>query len=543
MLRRLAAVAAALVALAGCGGGGDGDDGGERGTPTTDAVKEQLAYLPPQSSVVTVVDLRWEGPNWKHIRDHAERGLDAYRENARPGEEVPESVDEGLRMLGGEAEISFEEDIRPLLDGHLVAGAIEPPRTDAGEVADNTQVFVYRTSGGDLRKIAEFLFSLPGETRLRPHPSRDDVTLFQDRGAIVGDHTMVVVEGPDERKLREEALERGLDGGAGFAPGRLAAAERTAGLDDPFALTTADRAGLFNRLATEDALQRAAGKVPWLDAVRSLSAAARVDEGGAELAAVVTTAPEGLDERDLPLAPPGDLELPRTEGITGASRDQSYTTTFLSRTVRALFADSEFARAVKAAEDDLGVTFEDEVLRQFSCPSMSEFTPASQEFAARSCVRDPERMREMLPRLARHLPRIVRSLQRLEDEGLIALLLIAPDAPLTPGFSTAQIQVEPLPRPNPADELLYEISGLTENRDSRIATAGPDRLVFGMVGDTFVVASDHEAARRAAKLEGEELDEDAASAARIPVERLLLASEGEDERTDDATAAVYALLG
>lgn len=43
---------------------------------------------------------------------------------------------------------------------------------------------------------------------------------------------------------------------------------------------------------------------------------------------------------------------------------------------------------------------------------------------------------------------------------------------------------------------------------------GPDRMVFGLIGDAFVVAPDEEMARRAAGLETGSLDEDAAGAVR-----------------------------
>ena len=45
--------------------------------------------------------------------------------------------------------------------------------------------------------------------------------------------------------------------------------------------------------------------------------------------------------------------------------------------------------------------------------------------------------------------------------------------------------------------------------------AGPDSVVFGMIGDDFVVGSDRQAAREAATLETEPASEPAASALRV----------------------------
>ena len=69
-------------------------------------------------------------------------------------------------------------------------------------------------------------------------------------------------------------------------------------------------------------------------------------------------------------------------------------------------------------------------------------------------------------------------------------------------------------------------------------------MVFGLVGDAFVVATDEEMARRGAELDTEELDEDAAGAVRVPVADLLQleGAEGEAfaEVFDDLVATISA---
>ncbi|HEX2085290.1 MAG TPA: hypothetical protein VHF89_06370 [Solirubrobacteraceae bacterium] len=533
--RRALLIAAILAALA--GGCGSDDEGAQ--TPVAGAVERQLGYLDPRSSAILVFDVRFDGPNWKRLREHAERGLAAYREAAPPdAEDVPGSVDEALEELARDwGELSFADDVAPVLDGHLVVGISIPPVEEGAEPEELARtVFAFRTEGEGLERLVE---RLSGE-KPKPHPDHDDVKLYAETAVVGGDTLVWAAQASDEREALDAAIRRAKDDG-GFPADRLADAERRAGLDDPFLLAAADPT-IARALVAEPNLRRALDEVPWLGAIRSLTGAVRIDEGGAELAGVVATDEQAVQDADLPLAPPGDLDLPRSDAVAGASRDQSFTTTFLSRTVRALFADSEFAKAVEEAERDLGVRFEDEVLRQFSCPSMSEMEPGSQRFAARSCVRDPERMRELLPKLSEHLPRIIRTMQGLDEEGLITLLLIAPDAPLTPSFApVAQIQVEPAPQEGAAEEeTLYEVTGLRDNARSEIAGAGPDRVVFGMIGDAFVVASDREMARRAADFEGDRLDEPAASAIRAPLRSLL----GEDDTAASAPEnALYDLLG
>src|SRR5918999_1766206 len=172
--------------------------------------------------------------------------------------------------------------------------------------------------------------------------------------------------------------------------------------------------------------------------------------------------------------------------------------------MRSLFADSEFVAAVQETERELGIRFEDEVLRQFDCPSVSVFEPEPGEpvgvdgrFSARSCVRDPERMRELLPELAPRLPRILRAMRGLSGEGLLGLLMLAPDAPLSPGALLLQAGVAPLSG-GASGEQLYEVTGLRENDAGEEVFPGPDRVVFGMIGDDFVVGSDRQAAREQA---------------------------------------------
>jgi hypothetical protein len=140
-----------------------------------------------------------------------------------------------------------------------------------------------------------------------------------------------------------------------------------------------------------------------------------------------------------------------------------------------------------------------------------------QGFAARSCVRDPEAMRALLPKLGPYLPAILRGLQGLGNRGLAAVLLIAPDAPLTPGAlaNLASIVVQELTG-GPAGEDLYEIAGLHDDPADPIALSGPERVTFGLIGDTFVVASDPARARAIAEVEVEPLDQEAGAAVRAP---------------------------
>jgi hypothetical protein len=182
---------------------------------------------------------------------------------------------------------------------------------------------------------------------------------------------------------------------------------------------------------------------------------------------------------------PGSAEAPdvveRDGWISGANLDQSRTTAFLLRAVRALFPDSDFVRDVAIVERERRIDFEREFLRQFNGPSQSLLSPDGR-FAARSEVRDPPRLAATMERIAPDLGRLVEDLQGLQSTGLGALLLLAPDAPAaTSVLGSANVRVDSL------DDDLYRMSGLVG--------PGPDEIVFGLIEGVFVVAEDEAAAQ------------------------------------------------
>jgi hypothetical protein len=175
----------------------------------------------------------------------------------------------------------------------------------------------------------------------------------------------------------------------------------------------------------------------------------------------------------------------RKDEISGANRDQSRTTVFLLRALRAGYPDSRFVRAVAAVERELGIDFEQEILRQFNGPSASYVSSDGRVFAARSEVRDPEALRRVLPRIAPHLPALIEGLQGLQSEGMALLFLFAPDAPAAAPLRAVRVD------PPASEDGFFRVSGLTGE--------GPSELYFNVVGDVFVVASDEQRAREIAE--------------------------------------------
>ena len=401
------------------------------------------------------------------------------------------------------------------------------------EADDPRLVLTYRTPGGGLERVMRKVLEGDPPKKLEGH---DDVQLLESSIALVGDDTLVAAfggagEGGGSDRATPALLRalRREQAGRGYPPARLASAQRRGASRDPFIVAAGDLT-LARTAVEEPNLRRARREVPYLAAVREMGAVLDLNSERATGRLQVATESSRLKPSDLPLADAGDLDLPVTDLVASGSRNQSVTTTFAARVARALFADSRFIRAVDRTERELRIGFEEEVLRQFNCPSVSVFDSRDQRFGARSCVSDPERMRRLLPRLAPHLPRILTALQGLGDEGLLALLLVAPDAPAVPSLPLAAIEVKPPAKSDrPQDETIYELTGLRDDVRSPLARTGPERMVFGMIGERFVVASDRGLARRVAALPSRRHEGRAATATRIGGRQLVAATAGENE--------------
>jgi hypothetical protein len=281
-VRKPLALVITLVALAGASA--CGPDQRSDGRAVTVAVEEQVAYLEPESSLALALDLRYEGENWERLRPLVSRVLSELRGVVRPEErlEVPPNADAALAQLATFAGLDFEDDLRPLLDGHLVAGITVEPQAELGsELPDTRTTLVYRTGGDDLRRVVEKVFE---GAELRPLPGHEDVLVVEDGVALVGDDTIVAAE---RGELLRAAVER-AESGAGFPAERLRAAERGTGLDDPLLLATGDL-DLARNFVTEDNLARARAEVPYLAAIERIDMALDVAEQGIEARAQVVT--------------------------------------------------------------------------------------------------------------------------------------------------------------------------------------------------------------------------------------------------------------
>jgi hypothetical protein len=452
---RLAAVlpaVAAALALAACGGDGATGD-------TANRAGSALSYLGSDTSVIALVTTDLESEQVRSLDENVVRPL---------GES---GLEEQLRRIADDSGISYENDVKPLLGNDVAIGVVERPAS--GEEGDLTFVAALETKDAErLREVANRI------AFFEPAGEEGGATLYRitqsTAFAAVEDDVFVI---GDTRETLERALAR-RDGGDGLDDDAVGA--RLTDLPGDAAIRVA---GETDVLLRRDALDQFSD-LPWIAALRSFGVAISADEGELRIDATLNTDPDDVNEDDLPLATGDDTPevLDRDREIAGANSNQSQTTVFLLRAARAAYPESRFVREVDALEEELGIDFEQEILRQFDGPSVSAVSPDGRRFAARSEVSDPEELARAMRALAPRLPALIEGLQGLESEGLALLFLLAPDAPIAT-TRLAQVNLE-----EPADDDgFYHVSGLTGD--------GPSDLYFGVVDDYFVVASDEESAR------------------------------------------------
>jgi hypothetical protein len=121
---RRSVVLLACLLVAACGAGEPAGD-------------EAARHLDPRSDAVVAIDLDYDGGNWQQIKRLYERSVAASGSEDRG---FPDTFDALLEELAGEAGLSFDGDVRPLLGGTLNIGVrVEPaPASDASRSCART---------------------------------------------------------------------------------------------------------------------------------------------------------------------------------------------------------------------------------------------------------------------------------------------------------------------------------------------------------------------------------------------------------------------
>ena len=438
--------------------------------PPPAPLENVLGYFPAKAAAVVAVPTDLRGEQFRAFDRTVSRSV------------ISTSAERLVRaLLEEDKQLSYGRDVRPLLGNHLVAGAPTQRALDG----DRDVGFLAALQVRDPLRLRGLVRRI---RTLRRGGSYKDASLYVDRDLDMAfalrDDVLLVADGRFalRRAIRQHARSD-----------RLTEARFDEALDglprDALIRGYGDLAGM---LAYDEDIRRLRA-LPWVGALRTSGFAAKFIDNRLHLDFVLRTDPAKVADTDLPF-PPGDAQAPlfrRDRQILGGSADQSRTTVFLLRAVRVGYPGSRFVRHVARIEQELGINFEDEVLRQFSGPS-SSVLGLDGRFAARSTVVDPARLGQLLDRLAPRLPQLVQDLNRIDTTGLSLLLLFAPDAPVAAERIKGP-RVQRLPGPGQ----LYRMSGLRHGKPPpQNPEAVPPVVVFGLLDGDFVVASDERRARR-----------------------------------------------
>lgn len=465
MLRRAVVVAGLMLVATGCGGvetGGGGSAG------------DALAYLAADSATVIFVSTDVDGDQWEEVDRRIYRPTVADDEDS----DSPETLDGFAEQSAKHAGLDWKNDVKPLLGNDIAIGIEGDPVGLLGGEGESSFTAALDTRDGDIEEVLE-------KAGLKRVGEANGATLYAKRpGAdVFAAENGVLLFADGEATLRRALSRR--DTGDGLEQDAVEKAFSDLPED---ALVRAY--GTLDSLTAQDEFRRFAD-VPLVQALESWGLTVAFQKGNLNLDVSVRLDSEKLDEADLPLATGAESPevVIRPGEISGGNRNQSQTTAFLLRALRIGYPDSRFVRAADAIEKELGIDFEEEILRQFDGPSASYVSPDGKIFAARSEVRDPEALKAVLPKIAPHLPALVEGLQGLESQGMALLFLFAPDAPAAAPMQGVKVD------PPATEDGFYRISGLTGE--------GPSELYLGLVGDVFVVASDEQRAREIAKADTE----------------------------------------
>ena len=174
--RRILALSAALVALAVVGCGGEDDD-------ASGPLDEALSYMPAKAPFAVAIDTDLEG-------DQIE-AVDSLLAKFPLG---VESVEEALaqELAGGEENVDFEKDVKPLLGNPFVVGA-----TDVASFTDDAEDddFVAAIQVKD----TDALDSLIDKTGPTEQGEQSGATVYEDDGTVFAVKDDMVIFAGSER--------------------------------------------------------------------------------------------------------------------------------------------------------------------------------------------------------------------------------------------------------------------------------------------------------------------------------------------------------
>ncbi len=425
-MRRLALLALLLpvIAASGCG-----SDKGASGP-----LDEGLRYLPANAPFAVAIDTDVNGGQYRAAGKIADRFP------------LAGTAEEELKKLferGGD--VDFDRDVKPLLGNPFVVGAPDSRSFDGDAYVGAIKV----KDGGKLDDLVK-------KAGADQKGEKSGAKVYEDKSGnsyAVEDDVLVVAA---SRKLLDDALER-RDGGETLTEDKFNAA-----------LEDLPEDSLVRVYINLEPLLRAtpggrqATRVKWVGALRTLGLVAQAHEDSASLPFRLKTDPDGLSDKDLPVAT-GDAapKLVQRPGELGLGlRDLGHVLDFAidaGRATQGAVVDVGKAQI----EHQLDIDVENDITRQLSGDTSMVVTPAG-KFGVRSELRDPRAFEKTLAKVAGTLPRVLE------------------------GVGGASVE---LSKPKSGEDFYT------------LAQADGTSIVFGVSHDVLVVSNDPGSARRLAVAE------------------------------------------
>lgn len=369
----LALVAAGALALAGCG---------DENETASSSLDEALGYLSEDAGFVFI----------------ASTNTDDYDEFEEIADKFPFAgqLEDSLKGSLEEGDVTYEDDIKPLLGNELVIGVDD----NASFLDDSSGTpFVLAMETEDAGKLEELAQSGGSEKT----GESEGYDVYQDDDTFLATKDEVLVLSNDEGTLTNALKQRGEDD-------RLTEDDVEPAFEDlpedaPLKAYVNVKALLAASPDAEDAL-----KIEWVDHIETFGLTAAAEDDSIALDWSLATDPEGLSDEDLPMASGSEAPqvLERDDGsaeIVFSLRDPAQVLDFTLVALKVIdpagFAEYESGK--KEIGRQLGIDVDKDFLDQLSGDVASAVT-IDGDFGVRAALADADAFEGTLAKIMDKLP-------------------------------------------------------------------------------------------------------------------------------------------
>jgi hypothetical protein len=400
-------------------------------------LESALSYVPKDTPFAVAIDTDVEGDQFKAIGELADK--------FPFGDRLVDQLKSEL--MKGSGDVSYEDDVKPLLGNPFVVSATDVRSFTDTSVSDDFVGAIEAEDGDKLKDVLE-------KSGAKKSGEKSGATIYDEDGdsfAVKGD--TLIVAGSEQ--LLDQALARAESGD------HLGQSTFDAALSDlPEGAIVRVYANVAALLAN-DPDTADARKVEWVAALRTLGLTA--DVSGDEVGIDFDLKTDGdLTDADLPIAAgaasPGVID--QAGEINVGVRDLGQLVQFAESAGQSIdpAGFGQYTRAKSQIDKQLGVSVDDDLIAQLS-GDVSINVAVNGTFGVRAELKDPAAYKRTLAKIADVLPKVA------EGAGAGTVGLAKPKA----------------------GEDLYAL-----------AQPDGDNIVFGVVGDVFVIANDPARAGRLA---------------------------------------------